>query len=271
MAELSQESALYAGVVGHKRLTPFRHAFRYRVYSLYVDLDALPTLHRRLRLFSYNRPNLFSFHDRDHGPRDGSGLRPWIDAQLARAGVDLTGGRVMLLCFPRVLGYVFNPLSVWFCFHADGGLRAILYEVRNTFGESHCYLMPLGTEAADDRCQSHRAAKRFYVSPFLDMDAHYRFRAAIPADRLDMSIVLAGPAGPLMVAHQQGARRPLADRTLLRLFVARPLMTLKVITAIHLQALRLWRKGARVRPRGSPPRAAVTVVDGAQPGAIAAE
>ncbi|MEZ5666324.1 MAG: DUF1365 domain-containing protein [Alphaproteobacteria bacterium] len=258
MSTPATASALYPGRVMHRRLRPFVHGFRYRVFSLYLDLDELPGLDRRLRLFSHNRWNLFGFRDRDHGPRDGGPLRPWIERHLAAAGIDLEGGPVRLLCFPRVLGYVFDPLSVWFCFHADGGLRAILYEVSNTFGQRHGYLLPVDGPAPGEPLEQ-ATAKRFYVSPFFAVDGRYDFRLAVPGDRLAVGIRLGDSAGPALVARQTGRRRPLSDAALARLFVTHPLMTLKVIGAIHWQALRLWLKGARPTPRPAPPVAEVSI------------
>ena len=244
----------------HKRLQPFVHAFRYRVFSLYVDLDEVPALHRDLRLLSHNRWNLFSFHDRDHGPRDGSPLRPWIEAKLNAAGISLAGGSVRLLCFPRVLGYVFNPMSVWFCSHAEGALRAIVYEVSNTFGEHHCYLIPVTGKSADGGVIAQSAGKRLYVSPFIEMGSRYDFRLAVPDHKLTLAIQQSVPDGLLLVARHSGRRRALNDGSLLRAFLAYPLMTLKVIGAIHWEALWLWVKGARPLPRPAPPATPVALV-----------
>lgn len=265
-----QNSALYFGKVMHKRLRPFTHAFRYRVFSLYLDLDETPALQRGLRLLSHNRWNLFAFHDRDHGPRDGSPLRPWIDEELNKAGIDLAGGSVRLLCFPRVLGYVFNPLSVWFCFHAEGGLRAILYEVSNTFGGHHGYLIPVEDAAAGSGPIAQSAAKRLYVSPFIAMNSRYDFRLAVPGDKLALAIHQSVPEGPLLVARHSGRRRALSDRSLLLAFFAYPLMTVKVIVAIHWQALRLWAKGAKPEPRPAAPATPVTLVPATPPTAAEA-
>lgn len=254
------QSALYFGEVMHKRLRPFVHRFVYRVFSLWVDLDELPELHRKLRLFGHNRFNLFSFHDRDHGARDGSTLRPWIEAQLARAGRDIAGGPVRLLCFPRVLGYVFDPLTIWFCHRPDGALDSILYEVRNTFGDKHGYLIPLGRPVAAGETVRQACDKGFYVSPFIGPTAHYRFKLAEPGERLSVAILEDVPEGPQLVATQTGRRAELNDATLLRAFFGRPLLTLKVIGGIHWEALRLWLKGARFHRRTPPPAAPVTVL-----------
>lgn len=254
------KSCLYFGKVMHKRLMPFRHRLDFRVFSIYVDLDELPALARRLRFFSYNRWNLFGFLDRDHGARDGTALRPWLDARLAEVGIDLEGGAVRLLCFPRVLGYVFNPLTIWFCYHKSGGLMAVLYEVRNTFGEQHCYLIPVDRARAPGSPILQSCDKGFYVSPFIGMTATYHFRLGEPDERLAVVIRQWTPEGALLVASQTGRRRPLTDATLLRAFVTYPLMTLKVIAGIHWHAFKLWRKGAQLVPRPPAPDHAVTLV-----------
>lgn len=253
-------SALYVGEVMHARLQPVRHRFTYRVVSLYVDLEELPDLHRRLRLFSHNAWNVFSFLDRDHGPRDGTALRPWIDAQLATAGVDLEGGPVRLLCYPRMWGYVFNPLTVWFCHHRDGTLRAVLYEVSNTFGQHHCYLIPVTAEQSAAGTIRQGCEKSFYVSPFIPMRASYDFRLQPPGEKTSVVIRQATEAGDTLVATQTGARRALSDTGLLRALATHPLMTAKVMTAIHWEALHLWRKGARFHKRPAPPPAPVSVI-----------
>lgn len=247
-------ACLYVGRVMHLRLRPVRHRFAYRVFSLLLDLDRIDAALGGLRWLSYNRFNLLSFHDRDHGPRDGRPLRPWAAAELARAGLDLGGGPIRLLCFPRVLGYVFNPLSVYFCHHADGRLGAVIHQVHNTFGEQHCYVLPVDPARAPGTPVHQSCAKAFYVSPFIGMTACYRFRLHEPDARLSLSIREQVPEGELLVASLTGRRVALSDRALLRAFATHPLMTLKVIGAIHWEALRLWRKGVPCyrRPGASP-------------------
>jgi len=253
-------TALYVGRVTHARLMPFVHRFTYRVFSLLIDIDELAALDRDLRFFSHNRWSLFSIHDRDHGPRDGRPLRPWIESILRGAGIDLQGGAIRLLCFPRVLGYVFNPISIWFCYDSGSSLRAILYEVSNTFGESHSYLVPVGPDPGARETLRHDCAKRFHVSPFIGMNATYHFRLTVPDDRLAIAIRQEVSSGALLVATQTGSRRAFNDRTLLALFASHPLLTFKVIGAIHWQALRLWLKGAKVNRKPAPPRETVTEV-----------
>lgn len=242
--------ALYLCRVFHARLRPFRHRFAYRVYSLLLDLDGLDRLPWPL---THNRPGLLSIQDRDHGRRDGTPLRPWVEAMLAAHGVTLAGGAIRLLCFPRMLGYAFNPLSIYFCHGPDNGLRAILCEVKNTFGDQHCYVLPTpdGQQAGGDALLAHD--KEFHVSPFFAIDGAYRFRLCVPGERLAVDIRYGDADGDLLVATQTGRRRPLTTRSLWSAIARHPLVTLKVIAGIHWEALRLWRKGARFHRRPEPP------------------
>lgn len=233
----------------HCRLRPVRHRFVYDVFSLLLDLDEVAALQRRLRLFSHNRFNLFSFHDRDHGARDGSKLRPWIEAQLAARGIGLAGGRIFIHAMPRLLGYVFNPLTLYWCYDASGSLRAIVCEVKNTFGEQHAYVLPVPEAQAVGAPVRQRARKSFYVSPFIAMEAEYRFNLHTPEEILSILIRESDAGGDLLLATQTGRRQALTDRTLIRAFLLFPLVTLKVIGAIHWQALKLWLKGVRLQRR----------------------
>lgn len=237
-------SSLYLGEVMHQRLRQPGYRFSYRVFSLYLDLDELSSLPRRLRFFSHNRFNLFSLHDRDHGPRDGSALRPWLERLLAGRGIALDGGSIHLLCFPRVLGYVFNPLCVWYCRHRDGSLRAVVCEVRNTFGGMHHYVLAAGGRPMHWRAE-YRARKVFHVSPFIQPQAEYRFRFQEPGERLRVSIDVSAVGGPLLRTSIGGARQPLMDSRLMRMFLRVPFMTFKIIAMIHWQALKIWLRGGR--------------------------
>lgn len=238
-------SALYAGRVSHARLRPVRHRLRYRLAQGLFDLDELPELGRRLRLFGHNGPAPISFHDRDHG--DGSGdLRRWVEAQLAAADLAGPWGGVSVLCMPRMLGFVFNPLSVYFCHKPDGRLAAMLYEVHNTFGERHAYAMATG---AGEGLVRQACDKTFYVSPFLPMDLRYRFRVAPPHQTVGVEVVAEEGGEPILLARFAGRRISLTDRNLARLLIAFPGLTLKVVVAIHWEALRLWLRGAPLAPR----------------------
>lgn len=248
------DGCLYFGRVMHKRLIPFRHRFSYRVFSVLLDIDRIDAVAGRLRLFSRNRRNLFSFHDRDHGHRDGRPLRPWAEALLARRGIDLQGGPIRLLCFPRLLGHVFNPLSIYFCHESKGKLRAIIYEVKNTFGQQHIYLLDVDQDMKHGDLITQHCSKNFYVSPFIDMEATYRFRLTEPDERLSILIRQSAPEGEILLATHTGRREALTDAMLLRAFFAYPLMTLKVVGAIHWEALRIWIKGAKFHKRPAPPK-----------------
>lgn len=250
-------SALYIGRVGHRRHRPRAHRLDYRVFSLLLDLDELPNLGRRLRLFAHNGPGLFSLLDRDHGPGDGSPLTPYIRSLLARADVYDADGPIRLLCYPRVLGYVFNPLSVYYCHRADGALRALVYEVNNTFGERHSYVIPAMVDGLRVR---QTCRKAFYVSPFLPMDCTYHFRVGIPGERLSLAIHETHEGTPILDAWVTGERRPLTDAALLRAAFSIPLLTLKVLAGIHWEALKLWLKGAPLFRHDPTPVPGVTLV-----------
>jgi DUF1365 family protein len=251
-------SGLYPGTVMHRRVQPY-HRLRYRVFSLLVDLDELPALDRRLRLFSHNRFNLLSFHDRDHGARDASAPRAWIDAALAAHGLE-TGGRIALLCFPRLFGYAFNPLSIFFCHAPSGALRAILYEVRNTFGDKHGYLIEVPPGHTDGAPIGQACAKAFHVSPFMPLEGEYRFRLRPPGERLAIQIRYLIDGAEVLLATQTGRHEDLTDRAILRNVIRHPLMTVKVIAGIHWEALFLWLKRARFHRRPEPPVPDVTFI-----------
>lgn len=233
-------SALYTGVIVHSRLRPKRHRLRYRLFWLLTDIDELEALAERHRLFGYNRPSLVSFFDRDHGARDGRPLRAWAEAKLAEIGLAPDGGRIELLAMPRILNHVFNPLSVWFCWSPDGSLRAVIYEVNNTFGQTHSYVLEakgLGDGVVEQTCE-----KTFHVSPLMRMDLSYRFRVEGPDDRASVTIHVHGEEGLVLAASFRGERRELSDGALLRTWAAHPLLSLKVVGAIHWEALKIWLK-----------------------------
>jgi len=242
---MTSRSAIYVGEVSHTRLRPKTHALRYRIFMLLLDLDELPALSKRLRWFSLGRFNLTSFRERDHGDGSDTPLRTQIERHLDAANLSIAGGPIRLLCLPRVLGYVFNPLSVYFCYTPDQTLKAILYEVSSTFGERHGYLMRADPDAHGVVRQS--AAKRLHVSPFMDMDLDYNFRIKPPGDALDVTIGTFDRQGLLLNARFAAERRPLDDTSLLRAWLAHPLLTLKVIAGIHWEAIRLIAKGLKLR------------------------
>jgi DUF1365 family protein len=255
---LKQASALYRGHVMHRRLRPKRHRLAYRLAMVFLDLDELEVLDRRLRLFSLERWNLFSFRQRDHGDGTAVPLREQIVRQLQQAGMATEGLQVRLLTMPRLLGFVFNPISIYFCSGTDGGLRAIVYEVSNTFGQRHSYLLEVGRTLRSAVHQS--APKRLHVSPFMAMDQTYSFRVTPPGERLAVAITSRDEQGPLLCAVLEATRQPLSDAALLRTFGAMPLMTLKVVAAIGWEALKLWLKRVPVHRLPPPPNEPATVV-----------
>ena len=255
-------SCLYTGTVMHRRFKPTQHRLSYRVFWTLLDLDELPQLTKKLRLFSRERFNLFGFYNSGHGDGSATPLRAQVEAHLDKAGIDLDGGAIRLLCMPRILGFTFNPISVYYCYHRDGVLAALLYEVHNTFGERHTYLIPV-EGVADGPLEQH-CLKAFYVSPFMDMDIAYTFRVTPPGERIALVIDGSDPQnsgqdGRVLVASLAGERRELTDAALLSAFLAFPLLTLKVVAGIHWEALKLWIKGMRLRPRPPAP-APITVV-----------
>jgi DUF1365 family protein len=246
-------SGLYLGSVFHRRFAPKPHYFRYRLFWLLLDLDELATLGNHLRLFSHNRFNLFALRDRDHGDGGTTPLREQVECRLAEHGIDIAGGAVQLLCMPRMLGVGFNPLSVYWCHRRDGTLAALIYQVRNTFGERHSYVLP-AAQAEGEARQS--CAKAFFVSPFLPMGLRYEFRVSPPGETLVVAIRAIGPEGVALQAALSGRRREMSDGALLAAGLAIPSVALKTIAAIHWEGLRLWLKGVPYLGRGPAPIAA---------------
>ena len=179
---MSGQTALFLGDVMHARLRPRRHKLHYHVFSLLLDLDELPAISATSRLFGHNRRAVLSFWDKDHGDGGSGGLRAWIETRLREAGCHEAGMSLRVLCYPRILGYVFNPLTVYFCYAPNGTLRAILYEVCNTFGERHTYVIAVSGDRSG--AIRHGCAKELYVSPFLPMECFYRFHIEPPDETI---------------------------------------------------------------------------------------
>ena len=240
------KSAIFKGSVIHERLRPKRHRLRYNVFTMLIDLDELSDLDKDGLLFGHNRSAILSFFDRDHGPATDEALRPWVEARMRDAGLEPDGGAIRLLCYPRVFGYVFNPLSVYFCYRREGDLSAIVYEVCNTFGEMHAYVIRVSNKGRSVIRQS--CDKKMYVSPFMSMETKYHFRIVPPADRINIAIRQEDEDGVLFAAAFSGEKSPFNRRTLTRCLVAFPFLTVKIIAAIHWEAFLLWAKGLKVFP-----------------------
>jgi DUF1365 family protein len=244
--------SLYSGKVMHARLKPVGHRFTYSVCSMLIDLDRLAEAASASSLFSVNRFNVVAFHERDHGPRDGTPLRDHVDRLMRNAGLPRPA-RVELLCYPSVLGYTFNPLAVYFCRDEAGAVVALVYQVHNTFGESHTYVEPVLPGQQSPAGIRQDRSKGFYVSPFLEMDLTYHFRIRPPDKEVALRILETDAEGPILAATFHGVRQQAGTVT----FLAAVLKTLgipwKVIVGIHLEAARIWLKGIRLQARPKPP------------------
>ena len=215
---MSFSSCIYSGFVTHRRFKPKRH------------------------FFSYNKFNILSFYNLDHGPRDGSSLVTWAKKILAESKIDIGSGTIKLLCFPRFFGYVFNPLSIFYCYDENLQLKAVLYEVKNTFNEQHTYVFPASPSS---NLILHKCDKKFYVSPFIEMKTFYNFRLLKPGKNINVFIKQSDIDGTLLIASQVGQKLELNSKNLFAQFLKHPLMSFKVILAIHFEAFRLWAKGIK--------------------------
>ena len=239
-------SCIYTGKVIHKRFKPKKHFFQYRVFSLFLDLDEIKEISNKINLFSYNKFNLISFYNKDHGDRDGSSLQDWVKKNLKLSGIKTENIKIKLLCYPRILGYVFNPLSIFFIYDNKNNLISILYEVKNTFGEQHTYVFNVKKK---DNLIENFCNKKFHVSPFIEMDCKYSFKILEPKNKLSVVINQSDQTGKLLYASQDGIRSQLSGKNLIFSYISHPLMTFKIIGAIHFEALKLWFKGIKLVKR----------------------
>lgn len=251
-------SALYVGTVVHQRFKPRGHKLRYQLAQMLFDLDDMPAS----RLFSRNRFNLISFRDSDHLDGSDVPLRSQVELMLASAGLTPDGGAIRLLCMPRVLGHVFNPISVFFCYRRDESLMALLYEVNNTFGQRHSYLIPVEDPQAATIHQ--HCDKAFYVSPFMRMDMTYGFRVVPPGQTTAVVVHGDDTEGRVITASFVGRRQAISDRALASMLLRHGLLSMKVLGAIHWEAAKLWLKGLRLQPRPPAPDHAVTIISSQQ-------
>ena len=248
-------AALYVGSVMHQRMKPVGHRFDYKVFSMLVDIDRLDDADRQSSMFSVNRRNLASFFEADHTGDPTIGLRSYVDGLLTKAGLLEPAARVLLVCYPRILGYVFNPLSVYYAYDCAGQLVAAIYEVRNTFGERHTYVCPVKAGELTEGGLRQTARKVFHVSPFIGMNMRYHFRMLPPGDEIRWRILETDADGPLLSATFAGKQTPLDSKNLVRLTARIPFLTFKIVAGIHWEALKLWIKGMTYipRPKAPPP------------------
>ena len=239
------ETCIYKGSVSHRRFKPVKHYFSYKTFSILFDLNELENLQQKISVFSYNKFNLFSFYNKDHGDRSGDSLSDWVKDNLKKNNLNFNISKIKLLCFPRIFGYVFNPLSIFYCYE-NSNLKVVLYEVKNTFNEQHTYIFPIDQRS---KIISQHCNKKFYVSPFIEMETDYNFRLTEPVERLKVYIKQTDKIGKVLIACQTGKRQTMSTKQLLINFLFHPMMTFKIILAIHFEALRLWKKGAIFKKR----------------------
>ena len=239
-------SCIYNGLVTHHRFKPVKHSLKYKTFSLLLDLDELERLDEKISIFSINKFNVFSFYYKDHGLRDGSSIKDWIVENLKKFKISNEITKIKLLCYPRIFGYVFNPLSIFYCYQ-ENNLKAIFYEVKNTFNEQHTYIFKvIDGEKIEQKCK-----KKFYVSPFMDMNTFYNFKLKDPREKLSVFIKQTDDVGTVLTATQEGERKKLNFKQLVINFFKYPLMTIKIIGSIHFEAFLLWKKGAIYRKRNT--------------------
>ena len=237
-----KESSIYIGRVIHKRFKPKIHFFKYKVFSILLDLSEINLLDRSLKIFSHNKFNIVSFYDLDHGPRDGTSLKEWVIKNLIENKINTEEIKIKLLCYPRIFGYVFNPLSVFFIYNKNSELISILYEVKNTFGEQHTYIFKINE---NDNLIKNTCKKKFHVSPFIEMNCKYFFKILKPNNKISIIIDQFDDQGKLLYAAQDGIRIDLNNKNLTLSYLCHPLMTFKIIAAIHFEAFKLWTKGIK--------------------------
>ena len=236
-------SCIYNGTVIHKRYKPKEHFFKYSVFSLLLDLSELEILNNNIRFFSINKFNLISFFEKDHGNRDDSSLVGWVKKNLEQNQINTENIKIKLLCYPRIFGYVFNPLSIFFVYNQNDTLVSILYEVKNTFGEQHTYVFKIDNE---NNLIQNNCSKKFHVSPFIEMNCNYFFRILKPGERLSVIIDQYDEVGKILYASQDGKKANLTGQELIKSYLKHPLMTFKIISAIHFEAFKLWIKGIKL-------------------------
>lgn len=251
---------IVTGDVVHKRLRPRTHAMRYRVFSLLLDLDQVARVSTACRLFSSTGRNAIEFRESDHlsGGRNGP-LAAEARGLFQAAGFNADDARILLLAYPRIFGFAFNPIAVFFLIAPDGGVRAAIYDVSNTFGERKSYVAATGAPRAGTT-YAHSFDKELFVSPFAASTGRYDFRLDLGPHHVTVGVMFRDGDGPLIKTHFRGVPEPLITRTASRALARLPLLTGKVVAGIHWEALKLWVKGVPLVRRHRSPAYSVTHV-----------
>jgi hypothetical protein len=245
-------SSFFSNFVSHQRIIPLKNAFKYNVTSMLIEYKEINYLNKNIKFFSYNKFNIFSFYEVDHGYRDGRTLKEFVKDILKKNIIKYNNLSFKILCFPRIFGYVFNPLSIIFCYDSNN-LIAILYEVKNTSNEQHTYCFASNNHALKSEYK-HSCKKIFYVSPFIEMNTYYKFITKIPCEKLFILIEQFNQKNQkILVASQIGKKINFSSATIIKSFIKNPLMTIKVIMAIHYQAFKIMIKGGKYYSREKKP------------------
>ena len=250
-------SQILLSSIVHKRFIPFKHDLKYKVPSLYLNLDDLSEISKKYTFFSLNNFNLFSFHERDHGYRDHRSIKKFVIDSLSKYKIKYNDLKIMILCFPRIFGYVFDPLSIIYCFD-ENKLISILYEVKNTTNEQHTYIFKGNTDSKDFKL-SHECSKQFYVSPFIEMEAYYKFFNKMFNDKININIDLFDKNNKkVLTASQYGKFIEFNSRNMFKFLSYNPLLGFKVMIGILYEALKIISKGGKYYRRKKKPNDTVS-------------
>ncbi len=237
-------STLYYTTIVHQRFYPFKNKFKYRLLSMCINYDELDSLSKKIKIFSYNKFNIFSFYDKDHGYRDQRSLRDFVEKFLSKNNLKFNNLIIKIVCFPRILGYVFNPLSIIYCYEKSK-LIAVFYEVKNTSNEQHTYCFA-SEEKKNYKEYQHKCDKNFYVSPFIGMKGFYKFRNSLSSDDISITIDLYDEKDiKILTASQYGKKTTLKSYTFMKQLIYNPFLTLKIITGILYEAIFIFLKGGK--------------------------
>ena len=233
-------NCIYKGTLMHHRLVPREHKFTYNIFYTFINVDDLDHLKKKYTFFSYNHFNIFSIYDSDHGFRNKKTIKFWLKNILKKIGIKQMNTKIFLLTMPRIFGYAFNPLSIFFCYDLKGNIKAIIYEVKNTFNEQHCYVFKIKDSFSKKIIFKHTCQKKFHVSPFLDMKAKYNFTISKPGKNFNSSINMQKKETNIFLAMLKCKYQKINLKNLIFLLIKYPFLTIKVVLAIYYEAIKLF-------------------------------